>query len=63
MGSQESIRIDRYNVSDSTLLNHVRKTMDCITSLNVIQFPTQAQQLDIIRKFEEAGFPNMIWSN
>ena len=52
--------MDGFDVSDSTLLNHVRKTMDYITSLNVIQFPTQAQQLDIKRKFEEAGFLNTI---
>ena len=34
--------------------------MDYITSLNDIHFPIQAQQLDIKRKFEEAGFPNTI---
>ena len=49
LGKQKSIRAirDRIDVPDSTLLNYVRKTMDYITSLNVVQFLTQAQQLDI----------------
>ena len=62
VGSQETINslADRFGVAESTLLEHIKKTMRCLSSLPFIAFPSHHQQRNIMDQFEAIGFPNTV---